>query len=57
VESTLGIAAALQLAPLVDHLDLDGALLLAHDPFTGPGMNDDGTLRFNHDPGLGVARR
>jgi L-Ala-D/L-Glu epimerase len=57
VESTLGIAAALQLAPLVDYLDLDGALLLAHDPFTGPGMNDDGTLRFNEDPGLGVARR
>ncbi len=57
VESTLGIAAALQLAPLVDYLDLDGALLLAHDPFTGPGMNDDGTLRFNHDPGLGVTRR
>jgi L-alanine-DL-glutamate epimerase-like enolase superfamily enzyme len=57
VESTLGIAAALQLAPLVDYLDLDGALLLAHDPFTGPGMNDDGTLRFNTEPGLGVARR
>ncbi len=57
VESTLGIAAALQLAPLVDFLDLDGALLLAHDPFTGPGMNDDGTLRFNTEPGLGVARR
>lgn len=57
VESTLGIAAALQLAPLVDYLDLDGALLLAADPFTGPGMNDDGTLRFNDEPGLGVARR
>ncbi len=57
VESTLGIAAALQLAPLVDYLDLDGALLLAEDPFTGPGMNDDGTLRFNTEPGLGVAHR
>lgn len=57
VESTLGIAAAVQLAPLVDYLDLDGALLLADDPFTGPGMNDDGTLRFNDGPGLGVARR
>jgi L-alanine-DL-glutamate epimerase-like enolase superfamily enzyme len=57
VESTLGIAAALQLAPLVDYLDLDGALLLADDPFTGPGMNDDGTLRFNTEPGLGVAHR
>lgn len=57
VESTLGIAAALQLAPLVDYLDLDGALLLAQDPFTGPGMEEDGTLRFNEGPGLGVARR
>lgn len=57
VESTLGIAAAVQLAPLVDYLDLDGALLLADDPFAGPGMNDDGTLRFNTEPGLGVARR
>lgn len=56
LESTLGIAAAIQLAPLVDYLDLDGALLLANDPFTGPGMQDDGTLRFNTAPGLGVAR-
>lgn len=56
VESTLGIAAALQLAPLVDYLDLDGALLLATDPFAGPGMNDDGTLRFNQEGGLGVTR-
>lgn len=57
VESTLGIAAAVQLAPLVDYLDLDGALLLASDPFAGPGMNDDGTVRFNIEPGLGVERR
>ena len=57
VESTLGIAAAVQLAPLVDYLDLDGALLLADDPFSGPGMNDDGTIRFNERPGLGVERR
>lgn len=54
IESTLGIAAAVQLAPLMDYVDLDGALLLAKDPFTGPGMNDDGTLRFNREPGLGV---
>ncbi|HUG40386.1 MAG TPA: dipeptide epimerase [Longimicrobiales bacterium] len=54
VESTLGIAAAVQLAPLMDYLDLDGALLLANDPFRGPGMNEDGTIRFNTEPGLGV---
>jgi L-alanine-DL-glutamate epimerase-like enolase superfamily enzyme len=57
VESTLGIAAAVQIAPLVDYADLDGAVLLAEDPFTGPGMEPDGTLRFNREPGLGVTAR
>lgn len=56
IESTLGIAAALQLAPLVDYVDLDGAALLASDPFSGPGLEADGSLRFNADPGLGVRR-
>lgn len=56
VESTLGIAAALQLAPLVDVVDLDGAALLAEDPFVGPGLEPDGTLRFDRGPGLGVRR-
>jgi L-alanine-DL-glutamate epimerase-like enolase superfamily enzyme len=56
IESTLGIAAALQLTPLVDYVDLDGAALLAEDPFSGPGMEADGSLRFNDGPGLGVTR-
>jgi L-Ala-D/L-Glu epimerase len=56
IESTLGIAAALQLAPLVDYLDLDGAALLANDPFAGPGIESDGSLRFNQEAGLGVRR-
>ena len=56
IESTLGIAAALQLTPLVDYVDLDGAALLAEDPFSGPGMEGDGSLRFNDAPGLGVTR-
>lgn len=54
VESTLGIAAAVQLAPLVDYVDLDGAALLTNDPFSGPGLEPNGSLRFNQDPGLGV---
>jgi L-Ala-D/L-Glu epimerase len=54
LETTLGIAAAVQVAPLVDYADLDGAALLANDPFTGPGLEEDGTLRFNQEPGLGV---
>ncbi|HEY0023480.1 MAG TPA: dipeptide epimerase [Longimicrobium sp.] len=56
IESTLGIAAAIQLTPLVDYVDLDGAALLASDPFRGPGLEADGTLRFNTEPGLGVTR-
>ena len=56
VESTLGIAAAVQLAPLVDWVDLDGAALLDGDPFRGPGLQSDGRLRFNTEPGLGVTR-
>lgn len=56
VESTLGIAAAVQLAPLVDYADLDGAALLARDPFEGPGLEGDGRIRFNAEPGLGVTR-
>jgi len=56
VESTVGIAAAVQLAPLVDWVDLDGAALLAKDPFRGPGIGPDGALRFNQEPGLGVKR-
>jgi L-alanine-DL-glutamate epimerase-like enolase superfamily enzyme len=54
IESTLGIAAAIQLAPLVDYVDLDGAALLARDYFKGPGLEADGRLRFNDTPGLGV---
>ncbi|HEX2077503.1 MAG TPA: dipeptide epimerase [Longimicrobium sp.] len=57
IESTLGIAAAVQVAPLVDYVDLDGAALLASDPFRGPGVNADGTIRFNTEPGLGVTAR
>lgn len=57
VESTLGVAAAMQLAPLVDWVDLDGAALLASDPFRGPGLEPDGRLRFSDEPGLGVERR
>ena len=56
IESTLGISAAVQLAPLVDYVDLDGAALLSDDPFRGPGIGPDGEVRFNREPGLGVTR-
>ncbi|OQY34799.1 MAG: hypothetical protein B6241_03720 [Spirochaetaceae bacterium 4572_59] len=35
VESSVGVSAALPLAPLCDWIDLDGPLLLADDPFSG----------------------
>ena len=35
VESNASIAAAVQLGPLVEYADLDGALLLASDPYDG----------------------
>jgi L-alanine-DL-glutamate epimerase-like enolase superfamily enzyme len=56
VESTAGIAAAAQMAPLCDHVDLDGHLLIADDPFAGLGLAD-GAIVLSHEPGLGVAPR
>jgi L-Ala-D/L-Glu epimerase len=53
VESSLGVAAALQLAGLADEVDLDGPLLLAHDPFDGLGIAGD-ELTASAEPGLGV---
>lgn len=56
IETTLGIAAAIQIAPLCDYVDLDGAALLANDPFTGPHIDEHGHVVFNQEPGLGVRR-
>ena len=56
VATSLGIAAAAQLAPLVDFADLDGAALLADDPFDGLSIAG-GRIRLSAEPGLGVTRR
>jgi L-Ala-D/L-Glu epimerase len=53
IESGLGIAAAAQIASLCDHVDLDGNLLLAHDPWPGLDFTDGVQLPSN-EPGLGV---
>jgi L-alanine-DL-glutamate epimerase-like enolase superfamily enzyme len=53
VESTASIAAACHLAPLVDYVDLDGALLLAEDAYEGPSYAG-GTLAVPDRPGTGV---
>ena len=53
VESGLGIAAACVVAPLCDHVDLDGNLLLASDPCPGVAFVD-GVQVPADAPGLGV---
>jgi L-Ala-D/L-Glu epimerase len=56
IESSLGITAAAHFTPLVDIVDLDGAALLADDPFTGARI-DGGQVTLPSGPGLGVRRR
>ncbi|MBP0452879.1 dipeptide epimerase [Kitasatospora sp. RG8] len=51
--SSLGIAPAVHLADRARWIDLDGHLLLAHDPWRGIG-GTDGTVRTSGRPGLGV---
>jgi L-Ala-D/L-Glu epimerase len=54
LESGLGIAAGAQIASLCDHVDLDGNLLLRHDPWPGVRF-EDGRQLPSTAPGLGVA--
>jgi L-alanine-DL-glutamate epimerase-like enolase superfamily enzyme len=53
IESSLGIAAGVAVAPLYDWLDLDGNLLISNDPFKGLTIVD-GRWREPMGPGLGV---
>jgi L-alanine-DL-glutamate epimerase-like enolase superfamily enzyme len=54
LESGLGIAAGCCVAPLCDHVDLDGNLLLREDPCPGVELVD-GVQVPSLSPGLGVA--
>jgi L-alanine-DL-glutamate epimerase-like enolase superfamily enzyme len=56
IESSIGITAAAQVTPLVDICDLDGAALLAQDPFAGATI-EGGRLRLPEGPGLGLSAR
>ncbi len=56
LESGLGIAAGCCVAPLCDHIDLDGNLLLREDPWPGVALVD-GVQTPSLAPGLGVAAR
>jgi L-alanine-DL-glutamate epimerase-like enolase superfamily enzyme len=53
VESGLGIAAGAHVASLFDHVDLDGNILIAHDPWPGVRFSD-GVQLPSDEPGLGV---
>jgi L-Ala-D/L-Glu epimerase len=52
-ESSVGTAALAQLAPLADHMDMDGPLLLAEDVAKGVEFNY-GKIEYNTVAGLGV---
>ncbi len=54
IESSLGISAIAQIAPLLDFADFDGAALLSNDPFQGASI-PGGTIRLTDGPGLGAA--
>jgi L-alanine-DL-glutamate epimerase-like enolase superfamily enzyme len=52
-ESTVGISAIAQLLPLLDYVDMDGALLLAKDIATGVSI-ENGQCRYPRENGNGV---
>jgi L-alanine-DL-glutamate epimerase-like enolase superfamily enzyme len=56
VETSLGISAAAHISGLVDFVDLDGAMLLADDPYAGPTY-ENGRILLPEVPGLGVVPR
>jgi L-alanine-DL-glutamate epimerase-like enolase superfamily enzyme len=56
VETSVGVTAAAQIAPLCDYADLDGPLLIRNDPFTG--LRYDGSRMILPDEaGLGISKR
>ena len=56
VETSVGISAAAQLAPLVDYVDLDGNLLINDDPNAGVKAVN-GYLKYPDRPGIGVVEK
>jgi L-alanine-DL-glutamate epimerase-like enolase superfamily enzyme len=55
-ESSCGVSAAAQLAPLADWTDLDGPLLITNDPFNGITYRN-GKIILNDLPGTGVVKK
>lgn len=56
IETSLGISAVAQLAPLLDDADFDGAALLRDDPFVGVTI-PHGKVTLTDAPGVGARRR
>ncbi|HLG35467.1 MAG TPA: dipeptide epimerase [Bacteroidia bacterium] len=54
-ESSCGVSAAAQFAPLADWTDLDGPLLITNDPFGGITYSN-GKIILNDLPGIGVEK-
>ncbi|HJS56440.1 MAG TPA: dipeptide epimerase [Chitinophagaceae bacterium] len=52
-ETTVGTAAIAHLLPLIDHVDMDGPLLLAEDIASGISY-DKGNIFYSDLPGLGI---
>lgn len=52
-ESTIGSAAIAHLLPFIDHVDMDGPLLLEQDLATGINY-DNGKIIYSGKPGLGI---
>lgn len=52
-ETSCGISAAAQLAPMVDYADLDGNLLIKNDAYSGMKIVD-GKVTLNDKPGIGI---
>ncbi|MBL0068144.1 MAG: dipeptide epimerase [Chitinophagaceae bacterium] len=53
-ESTVGSSAIAHLLPFIDHVDMDGPLLLEEDVATGI-QYDFGRISYSDKPGLGIA--
>ena len=56
-ESSVGISAIAHLAPMLDYVDMDGALLLAKDPAEGVVIDNNAVLHFAPRPGTGARLR
>ena len=53
-ESTVGSAAIAHLMPLIDHVDIDGPLLLEEDIAIGLDYQNNGQVYTSPEPGLGI---